>query len=128
LLIGAWRHSEAATQNMPAFTKTMVNKPDGTFAVREMIAPRGRLGGSIVRWWGRYRPTGATSYFWQVQTYQVCNSSGMACISCPGNQQACIMARTGDKEPGVPHLWGGSQMQGPNQFVGQGGATWFRVR
>jgi hypothetical protein len=125
-LIGAWRHSEPATQSTPAFTITQVFNADGKFNVQEMIAPRPGMVGVVTKWLGSYRATGATSFVYQVQAWQSCSSGG-ACQSCPGTQQACILDQQGGVEPGIQKQ-ASVQMRGPNQIIDQYGQAWFRVR
>jgi len=125
-LIGSWRHTEPATQNTPAFSITQVFNPDGTFYVEEMIAPRPGMVGTIVRYWGRYRGTSATSIVYQVQSFQACSSGG-ACTSCPGDQMTCTLAQQSGADPGVQHQ-GNFQMRGANEFVDKSGLQWLRIR
>jgi hypothetical protein len=125
-LVGAWEHTEAATQNTPAFTITQYFNQDGTFSVQEMIAPRPGMVGTIVKYWGNYRVTGVSSIAFQTQDYQMCGSGG-GCLTCPGYPQACEMARQASVEPGVQHN-SSFQIQGQNQFTDQSGQTWRRIR
>jgi hypothetical protein len=124
-LIGAWRHTESATKDSPAFTTTLVFKPDGTFDAQTLIAPRPKLVGTIVKWWGRYRATGATSWVGQLQFYQACSSGG-ACASCPGDERTCRFAQALGMEFGVQKP-DRVRMQGPNKFIDKNGKRWFRV-
>jgi hypothetical protein len=96
------------------------------FNVQEMIAPRPGMVGVVTKWRGSYRATSATSFVYQVQAWQSCSSGG-ACQSCPGNQQACMLAQQGGVEPGVQKQ-ASVQMRGPNQIIDRYGQAWFRVR
>ena len=124
-LLGTWQHTEQATQNTPAFTSTVTFNTDGTYTTQDMIAPRAGLVGVITNSRGRYRATGVSSYIYQAQAYQTCSSGG-ACMSCPGNQQACALAQQGGQAPGMQQEVN-VQMQGSNRFTAQSG-TWYRIR
>ena len=125
-LIGSWRHTEPATQNTPAFSITQVFNPDGTSYFEEMIAPRPGMVGTILRFWGRYRVTSATTIIYEVQSFQACSTGG-ACSSCPGDQMTCTLAQQSGADPGVQHQ-GYFQMQGGNEFVDKFGQHWLRIR
>jgi len=124
-LSGTWQHTEQATQNTPAFTSTVSFNSDGTYFNQTMIAPRAGMVGVITKSWGRYKATGVSSYIYQAQSYQSCSSGG-ACMSCPGDRQACALAQQGGQAPGMQDKVS-VQMQGPNQFTAQSG-TWYRIR
>ena len=125
-LVGVWRHTEPATQSSPGNSTTLVFKPDGTFTSEQMVAPQPGLVGTIIQYWGRYRPTSATSFIYQVEYYKACASGG-SCMSCPGDQQVCAVARYAQADPGVQHQ-ATFQMRGPNEHVDRFGQAWLRIR
>jgi hypothetical protein len=126
-LLGVWQ------QSAQTGVQTLTFNPDGTFNCQMAIPPGPNGQGSgFFRWWGRYKATGAASYIFQVQTFQLC-PSGTACSHCPpqrgdipGNN-VCQLARSMNVEVGVQKQVS-VQMQGANQYADQVGQTWRRLR
>jgi hypothetical protein len=126
-LLGVWQ------QTAQTGVQTLTFNPDETFNCQMAVPPGPNGQGSgLLKWWGRYRATGAASYTYQVQTFQLC-PSGVGCSHCPpqrgdfpGND-VCQLARSMGLEVGVQNQVS-VQMQGPNQYADQSGQTWRRVR
>lgn len=125
-LVGGWEHTKPMTQNSPAFTMTQFFNQNGTFNFQEMIAPRPGMAGTIVKYWGSYRVTGESSIVYRPENFQMCASGG-GCLTCPGDPQACKMARQSGAEPGVQYP-SSFQIEGQNKFTDQSGMTWWRTR
>jgi hypothetical protein len=129
-LIGVWEHTERATQNSPGFSITWSMNPDGTCFWQGVVAGAGG-GSGRMQARCRYRATGSSSFVFQVQAYQSCGSSG-TCSSCPPAPGevfggGCSEAEQFGLAVGVQQQRS-YRMQGPNQFVDEGGQMWLRVR
>ena len=115
---------------------TVVFSADGRFQTRYCNAPgAGGSGSGCSQWSGLYRPQSASSWAYQIQSFQLCASGG-GCNSCPRSRTdlpssptyGCDLARSlygitiGKQET---ESW---RMQGPNQALDQNGRTWRRIR
>jgi len=122
-LMGTWLHSEPpATPETGAQSMMQVFKPDGTYFLQIMIAPRGKMVGTVIKRWSTYKATGPSSFVFKNKAFQRCASGGTACARCPGNW--CRQNPMG-WVIGVQHS-DSVTMQGSNQFRNQSGQTWTR--
>ena len=126
-LIGTWLHSEPpATPETGAQSWMQVFKPDGTYYTQIMIAPRGRMVGTILRRWSMYKATGASSFVFKNKAFDRCASGGTACLRCPG-QRMCTQNPPMGWDIGVQHS-DSVTMQGQDRFRNRFGQTWTRSR
>jgi hypothetical protein len=124
-LMGTWLHSEPpATPQTGAQSWMQVFRPDGTYFYQVMIAPRGRMVGTVIKRWSTYKATGASSFVFKNKAFERCASGGTACARCPGTW--CRQNPMG-WDIGVQHS-DSVKLQGPNQFRDQFGQTWTRAR
>jgi hypothetical protein len=138
-LIGSWENTGRATLEIPAWTTTIVFKPDGTFTRKFTVLPtpaqRQRdMAPGEENWRGTYRPTGTSSWVATVQSYKRCEKKTGSCNSCPkqrgdgrGYKNACVDTKKAGLPVGVPKK-NIVQMQGPDTFVTDAGDTFHRVR
>jgi hypothetical protein len=124
-LMGTWLHSEPpATPETGAQSWMQVFKPDGTYFTQTMLAPRGKMVGTIIKRWSTYKATGTSAFVYKTKAFQRCASGGTACARCPG---AWCRQNPMGWDIGVQHS-DSFTMQGPNQFRDQSGWTWTRSR